>query len=111
MLGGLVLLSSLVDISSAHAASARPSIKGIYPSNGSTAGGTAVIIRGRNFSPDAQVPFGGVAASLSNVTPTSISAITPAHTAGAVEVTVVSNGIFRSRRNGFSDRKSQNHWK
>ena len=61
----------------------------IDPSTGPTAGGTLVTLRGANFAVGASVTIGGVAAN--NVAVTSagtITARTPAHATGAVDVVV-----------------------
>jgi hypothetical protein len=63
-------------------------INSLTPNSGSTAGGVTVTIAGRNFVPGVQVTFGGVAATVTAASTTSISVLTPAHSAGAVNVTV-----------------------
>jgi sugar lactone lactonase YvrE len=81
-----------------------PTISSITPSSGSSLGGTAVSIGGTNFQLGATVTFGGqTAASVTVNTPTSISASTPSHAAGAVDVTVRNpdGGMVTSTR-GFS---------
>jgi len=65
------------------------SITRVSPSSGPTAGGTTVVITGMNFEPDATVKFGGLSATvLPPVLGNRITATTPAHAAGAVDVTV-----------------------
>src|SRR5436190_8433850 len=67
----------------------QPTVTGIAPSSGATAGGTAVTISGTNFVSGATVTIGGTAATgVTVVTSTTITATTPAHAAGAVGVTV-----------------------
>jgi hypothetical protein len=64
-------------------------VTSIKPTSGSSAGGTAVTIRGTNFESGATVTFGGVAAT--NVVvqdSTKIFCTTPAHAAGDVDVVV-----------------------
>jgi hypothetical protein len=63
-------------------------VTGVSPNSGTTTGGTAVTITGTNFQSGATVAIDGVAAAVSSVTSTSISATTPAHTAGTVSLTV-----------------------
>src|SRR5262249_27301462 len=64
-------------------------VTGVAPNNGSANGGTAVTITGTNFVSGATVMFGGVAAtSVSVVSATQITATTPAHSAGAVDVQI-----------------------
>lgn len=69
-----------------------PVVTSLAPTSGSTAGGTTVSISGGNFqSSGVTVRFGGVAATSVNVTSSSnLTAVAPAHAAGAVDV-VVSN--------------------
>ncbi len=66
-----------------------PTVSSVTPNNGSTAGGTAVTITGTNFAAGATVTFGSAAAtSVVVVNSTTITATTPAGSAGAVTVTV-----------------------
>ncbi len=80
-----------------------PVISGIAPSNGPTAGGTAVTITGTDFSGATSVTIGGVAAtSVVLVGPTTITCVTPAGTAGAKSVIVSTAGQTATLTNGFS---------
>jgi hypothetical protein len=80
-------------LASAYTYAATPTITGVSPSSGSTAGGTAITITGTNFAAGATVTFGGVAATgVTVVSSTSITATTPAGAAGAVTVTVTNPG-------------------
>ncbi len=69
-----------------------PTATGLDPDHGGTAGGTTVVVTGSGFVPgNTFVTIGGVVvpASQVNVTsPTSLSFVTPAHDAGAVDVVV-----------------------
>ncbi|MFY0566914.1 IPT/TIG domain-containing protein [Archangium lansingense] len=68
-----------------------PRITGISPLTGPSTGGTRVNLTGSGFEPGATVSFGGVAASGVSVTDAEhLTATTPAHAAGVVDV-VVSN--------------------
>jgi Domain of unknown function (DUF1929)/IPT/TIG domain/Glyoxal oxidase N-terminus len=68
-----------------------PTLTGISPASGTAAGGTAVTITGTGFLAGATVIMGGTPATgVTVVNSTSITAITPAHDAGTVDV-VVSN--------------------
>lgn len=70
-----------------------PSISGLNPNNGSTVGGTQVIITGANFTGATAVTFGGTnATSFAVNSSTQITAYSPAHTAGAVQVQVTTPG-------------------
>jgi len=83
--------------------STAPTITSVSPKSGSTVGGTAVTITGTNFATGASVTFGSAAAtSISVVNNTTISATTPAGTAGVVSVTVTVNGQNGSLANGFT---------
>ena len=82
---------------------AVPAVSSVSPNGGPTGGGTAVTITGANFAAGAIVTFGNAAATNVNVTnSTTITAITPAGTAGAVTVTVAVNGQSGSLANGFT---------
>jgi len=81
-----------------------PTVTAISPTSGSTSGGTSVTITGTNFGSGATVSIGGTAAtSVTVVSSTSITATTPAHTAGTVDVVVTNtdsqNGTLS---NGFT---------
>jgi len=83
--------------------SSTVSISGVSPVSGSTLGGTAVTITGQGFQSGATVSFGGTAAKVNSVNATSIAAVTPAHAAGAVNVTVTnSTGTGATRSSAFT---------
>jgi|GEM_PF-379292 len=87
-----------------YAAAAGPSVSGITPNSGTTAGGTLVTINGSNFVSGATVSIGGIAATgVSVPNSTTITATTPAHAAGTVNVVVTNpdaqNGTLT---NGFT---------
>jgi Calx-beta domain/PKD domain/IPT/TIG domain len=64
-------------------------ISQIAPPNGPAAGGTAVSISGGNFAAPCTLSFGGAAAtSVTVASATSLTAVTPAHGAGTVDVAV-----------------------
>jgi hypothetical protein len=66
-----------------------PTITDISPNTGTTAGGTAITITGTEFATNATVTFGGVSAtSITVVSATEITCVTPAGTAGVVDVVV-----------------------
>jgi hypothetical protein len=68
---------------------APPTVTGISPPSGPTAGGTNVTITGTNFTGTTGVTFGGLAAFFIIVnSDTSITAITPARSAGPANVQV-----------------------
>src|SRR5205085_2286791 len=66
-----------------------PTVTSVNPNNGSTGGGTGVTVAGTNFVAGATVTLGGTAATnVVVVSGTQITATTPAHAAGAVNVVV-----------------------
>lgn len=66
-----------------------PTVTSISPSSGTTSGGVGVAIKGTGFQSGATVKLGGTAATgVTVVSSTSITATTPAHSAGAVSVVV-----------------------
>ena len=74
------------------ASNPAPTITSITPNTGGAAGGTSVTIMGTGFLTGATVTLGGTAATNVNVVGgTSITATTPAHTAGAVSVVVTNS--------------------
>jgi hypothetical protein len=74
----------------------RPTVTSVSPNEGPTAGGIAVTITGSNFASGATVAFGGAAAtSVVVASATEITAKTPPHAPGSVNV-VVTNRDGRS---------------
>jgi phosphatidylinositol-3-phosphatase len=72
-----------------YAASPAPTVSGVTPASGPTSGGTSITISGTGFTAGATVTVGGTAATNVNVsTSTTITATTPAHVAGVVDVVV-----------------------
>lgn len=72
---------------------AAPTLTGITPNSGTTAGGTSVTITGTDLTGATDVSIGGVAATdITVVSSTKITATTPAHAAGAFNVTVSTPG-------------------
>ena len=68
---------------------APPTISSVSPATGSTLGGTAITITGTSLTGATSVTVGGVAAtSVVVVSSTSVTAVTPAGTLGAVSVAV-----------------------
>jgi len=70
-----------------------PTVTNVSPNAGSTSGGTTVTITGTNFNnTSVAVHFGATAAiSVTVVSDTSITAVSPAHALGTVDVTVTTN--------------------
>lgn len=66
-----------------------PTVTGVTPNGGPTTGGTNVVITGSNFAAGATVNFGGATASGANVVNgTTINAVAPANSQGAVDISV-----------------------
>ncbi len=78
-----------------------PTVAAVSPSSGTTAGGTTVTVTGSGFAAGAGVSFGGTAATGVVVSSaTSITATTPAHAAGAVDVVVTNSDGLNGRLTG-----------
>ncbi|MBB6147452.1 copper(I)-binding protein, partial [Silvibacterium bohemicum] len=70
----------------------QPTVSSVSPNSGSNSGGTAVTITGTNFAAGAAVKFGTAAATnVVVVNSTTITATTPAGSAGASTVTVTNS--------------------
>jgi len=70
-----------------------PTVTSVSPTAGPLAGGASVTITGTNLSGASGVTFGGVAATaVTVVSATQITATTPAHAAGSVDVAVTTAG-------------------
>lgn len=80
-----------------------PTIATVAPTSGSTLGGTTVTITGTNFAGASAVTFGGTAAASFTIdSATQVTATTPAHAAGAVNVAVTTPGGVAVRSGGFT---------
>jgi hypothetical protein len=89
----VIAIFSVIAGAKVYAGCASPVVNSVTPNTGSTAGGTAVSISGANFFNPSTVTFGGVAATnVVVVNSTTITATTPAHAAGAVDVVVTDGG-------------------
>jgi hypothetical protein len=80
-----------------------PTVLGITPATGPTAGGTEVTISGVNFAADASVTIGGATATnIRVVSSSSILAMTAAHQAGPADVTVTVAGVASTLSSAFT---------
>ena len=81
-----------------------PTVTLVNPASGSAAGSTAVTISGTGFMTGATVAIGGTAATSVNVVSAqTITAVTAAHSPGAVAVVVTNpDGQLATRANGFA---------
>ncbi|MFR9750626.1 IPT/TIG domain-containing protein [Nocardia sp. 004] len=75
---------------------APPSVASVVPNSGPTTGGTVVTISGSGYTGATQVRFGTTSAAFVVNSDSSITAVTPPHPAGAVNVIVtrIGNGIL-----------------
>ncbi|MGA7797131.1 MAG: IPT/TIG domain-containing protein, partial [Methanoregula sp.] len=77
----------------AYTYAAVPTITGISPAAGPTAGGTVITITGTNLTNATAVTFGSTAAThVTVVNATAVTATAPAHAAGTVDVTITTPG-------------------
>ncbi len=75
-----------------------PTVAGVFPNSGPTAGGTTVTISGTNFLSGASVLFGTVSSpSVSVSSGSKILAVTPPNSAGAADVTVQDPGNLAAK--------------
>jgi formylglycine-generating enzyme required for sulfatase activity len=82
---------------------ATPTISSVSPNTGSTSGGTAITITGTNLTGASSVTIGGVAAtSVSVVSSTTVTAVTPAGSAGAKTVSITTPGGTANLTSGFT---------
>ncbi|MGZ4342274.1 MAG: beta strand repeat-containing protein [Solirubrobacteraceae bacterium] len=71
----------------------QPTVSSVSPTSGPTLGGTVVTITGTNLANPSAVKFGGSSAAVvTPISPTQITAVSPAGTAGAQDVTVTTPG-------------------
>jgi hypothetical protein len=79
-----------------------PKLLVIYPDTGFTVGGETVTVTGENFiNGDTAVEFGGAEANCTFLDATALSCITPAHTAGVVDVVVTTSDGSDTMVGGF----------
>lgn len=72
-------------------------------SSGPASGGTGVTLTGSGFTGATSLTFGGTAAtSLNVVSSTSVTAVTPAHATGAVDVVITTPSGSATKTNGFT---------
>jgi len=75
----------------------------VNPSSGTASGGTGVTLTGTGLTGATSVTFGGGSATSVNVIDsTTVTAVTPAHAAGAVDVMIATPGGGATLTNGFT---------
>ncbi|HET8733021.1 MAG TPA: IPT/TIG domain-containing protein, partial [Anaeromyxobacteraceae bacterium] len=72
-----------------------PTLTGVTPASGPTAGGTTLALSGADFDAGASVTVGGLGATMVSRTATTLTVTSPPHGAGLVDV-VVTNGSGKS---------------
>lgn len=78
-------------------------LNSVSPSSGPTSGGTGVIISGNGLTDTTGVTFAGVdATSVNVVNSTTVTAVTPAHAAGAVDVELTTSTGSSTLLNGYT---------
>lgn len=77
-----------------------PTVSAFSPATGPPAGGTSFTVTGTNFGTGATVKIGGAAATVTNVTATSIAGKTPAHATGTVDVVVTNPDVQSATLSG-----------
>jgi hypothetical protein len=89
---------------SRQSSSSPPVPTAVSPTSGTASGGTPITITGTGFSAGASVSLGGTAATnVTVVSSASITATTPAHAAGTVNVVVTNgNGQSGTLSNGYT---------
>lgn len=81
---------------------ATPTLDSVSPTTGSTTGGTGVTLIGTNFTAPVTVTFGGdLASNVVVVTSTKVTATTPAHAAGFVDVVLTTSNGSATLTNGY----------
>lgn len=79
-----------------------PDVLSCSPSSGTTAGGTPVTVTGTDFQEDAVVTIGGTEVATTFVNATTLTITTPAHAAGAVDVSVAQPSGSDTLTNGYT---------
>jgi hypothetical protein len=86
-----------------YAQPAAATVSTVAPATGVAAGGTAVTLTGTGMLDSTGVTFGGTAAtSVTVVSSTSITCVTPAHAVGAVDVVVLDPSGNGTKTGGFT---------
>ncbi|OGV35610.1 MAG: hypothetical protein A3E88_06595 [Legionellales bacterium RIFCSPHIGHO2_12_FULL_35_11] len=84
-------------------ASVGPTLDTVSPSSGAASGGTGVTLTGSGFTGATGVTFGGAAATSVNVvSSTSVTAVTPAHATGAVDVVITTPSGTGTKTDGYT---------
>ncbi len=79
-----------------------PELTSVTPASGTKTGGTLVTLHGSNLASTSAVDFGTVEATTVVAATSTVSAVTPAHAAGAVAVTVTTTGGTAKETTAFT---------
>jgi IPT/TIG domain len=80
-----------------------PTLSGITATSGAASGNVGVTLTGTNFTGTTGVTFGGAAATSVNVVnSTTVTAVTPAHAVGAVDVVLTTPGGSATLSGGYT---------
>lgn len=85
-------------------------VTSLDPTQGPTTGGTSVTIQGSGFTGAQRVEFGGIAAEFQVISDTEISAQSPAHGAGLVDVSVSRDRIEDVLADAFNYTQTLEVW-
>ncbi|WP_298622680.1 IPT/TIG domain-containing protein [uncultured Legionella sp.] len=85
-----------------YASASVPAVTLINPNTGTSAGGTTVIISGSNLDTTQSVTFGGIAATLTQITSNQLTVITPSHPAGLVSIVVTTSSGSIEQPNAYT---------
>ncbi len=87
-----------------------PTLAAVAPASGPAAGGTEVTLTGTNFVSGATVTIGGLPATdVRVIDATTITAVTPPHTAATVPIVVTSNAVTLTLDTAFAYIAAVNH--
>ncbi len=78
-------------------------LSNVSPSSGSASGGVGITLTGTGLTSVSDITFGGISATSINViNSTTVTAVTPAHPAGIVDVTVTTPNGSATLSNGYT---------
>ncbi len=90
-------------VSAAIEIASGSTLTGVSPNSGASAGGTGVTLTGTGLTGATAVTFDGVAATSVNViSSTTVTAVTPAHAAGVVDVAIATPAGGATYNNGYT---------
>lgn len=105
LVGAAALVGIAVERAAAPAAptDSLATITSISPPSGPSSGNTQITIKGTNFLGGSTVSFGGISAqSVKYISATTLTALTPRHAAGIVDVTATSDHKVATLRKAYT---------